>query len=151
VNSYRPIEVMAWAPEIPGWNLPDPGETEWQDQALCAQVDPELFFVEKGGTARPAKRICRECPVRAECLEYALESDQGFGIWGGLSERERRRMKPAAPERDPAYCLSGRHLKTPQDTGAAGACLPCRRDAATARAKAKRLGAAPSSDRRLAA
>jgi len=65
----------------------------WQEQALCAQTDPEAFFPEKGGSTREAKRICIGCEVKAECLEYALGSDERFGIWGGLSERERRRLK----------------------------------------------------------
>lgn len=68
-------------------------EQEWQDQALCAQTDPEAFFPEKGGSTREAKRICQACSVRDECLEFALEHDERFGIWGGLSERERRRLK----------------------------------------------------------
>lgn len=68
-------------------------EQEWQDQALCAQTDPEAFFPEKGGSTREAKRICQACGVRDECLEFALEHDERFGIWGGLSERERRRLK----------------------------------------------------------
>ena len=68
-------------------------EQEWQEQALCAQTDPEAFFPEKGGSTREAKRICQGCPVRDECLEFALEHDERFGIWGGLSERERRRLK----------------------------------------------------------
>lgn len=68
-------------------------ELRWQDRALCAQTDPEAFFPEKGGSTREAKRICQSCPVRAECLEYALAHDERFGIWGGLSERERRRLK----------------------------------------------------------
>ncbi|PFG27103.1 WhiB transcriptional regulator [Corynebacterium renale] len=68
-------------------------EQEWQDQALCAQTDPEAFFPEKGGSTREAKRICKACPVRDECLEFALEHDERFGIWGGLSDRERRRLK----------------------------------------------------------
>jgi WhiB family redox-sensing transcriptional regulator len=65
----------------------------WQERALCAQTDPEAFFPEKGGSTREAKRICMGCEVRAECLEYALAHDERFGIWGGLSERERRRLK----------------------------------------------------------
>src|SRR5215469_7819696 len=68
----------------------------WQDRALCAQTDPEAFFPEKGGSTREAKRVCRSCDVRAECLELALANDERFGIWGGLSERERRRLKRAA-------------------------------------------------------
>jgi WhiB family redox-sensing transcriptional regulator len=68
-------------------------EQTWQERALCAQTDPEAFFPEKGGSTREAKRICSTCEVRSECLEYALEHDERFGIWGGLSERERRRVK----------------------------------------------------------
>ena len=70
----------------------DAEEQTWQDRALCAQTDPEAFFPEKGGSTREAKRVCRSCEVRAECLEYALGHDERFGIWGGLSERERRRQ-----------------------------------------------------------
>jgi len=66
---------------------------EWQERALCSQTDPEAFFPEKGGSTREAKRICSRCEVRGECLEYALGHDERFGIWGGLSERERRRLK----------------------------------------------------------
>ena len=71
----------------------DDGVLSWQDQALCAQTDPEAFFPEKGGSTREAKRICVGCEVKQECLEYALMQDERFGIWGGLSERERRRLK----------------------------------------------------------
>ena len=71
-------------------------EQEWQDRALCAQTDPEAFFPEKGGSTREAKRICQGCDVRSECLEYALAHDERFGIWGGLSERERRKLKKRA-------------------------------------------------------
>ncbi len=66
---------------------------QWQDRALCAQTDPEAFFPEKGGSTREAKKICLGCEVRHECLDYALAHDERFGIWGGLSERERRRLK----------------------------------------------------------
>jgi WhiB family redox-sensing transcriptional regulator len=66
---------------------------EWQERALCSQTDPEAFFPEKGGSTREAKRICGRCDVKAECLEYALGHDERFGIWGGLSERERRKLK----------------------------------------------------------
>ena len=79
-----------------GMEEDDAGELGWQDRALCAQTDPEAFFPEKAGSTREAKRVCRSCDVRAECLEYALENDERFGIWGGLSERERRRLKREA-------------------------------------------------------
>jgi WhiB family redox-sensing transcriptional regulator len=68
----------------------------WQEQALCAETDPEAFFPEKGGSTREAKKICTGCEVRAQCLEYALANDERFGIWGGLSERERRRLRRRA-------------------------------------------------------
>ncbi|KAB1647557.1 MULTISPECIES: WhiB family transcriptional regulator [unclassified Pseudoclavibacter] len=72
------------------------GVLEWQSEALCAQTDPEAFFPEKGGSTRDAKRICSSCEVRAQCLEYALQNDERFGIWGGLSERERRKLRRRA-------------------------------------------------------
>jgi len=73
--------------------LDDAEELAWHERALCAQTDPEAFFPEKGGSTREAKRVCQSCEVRTECLEYALANDERFGIWGGLSERERRRLK----------------------------------------------------------
>ncbi len=71
-------------------------ELDWQERALCAQTDPEAFFPEKGGSTREAKRVCTTCDVRGDCLEYALANDERFGIWGGLSERERRKLKRRA-------------------------------------------------------
>jgi WhiB family redox-sensing transcriptional regulator len=72
------------------------GALSWQERALCAQTDPEAFFPEKGGSTREAKKVCLACEVRGECLEYALANDERFGIWGGLSERERRKLKKRA-------------------------------------------------------
>jgi WhiB family redox-sensing transcriptional regulator len=69
------------------------GEPDWRERALCSQTDPEAFFPEKGGGTREAKRICSRCPVVIDCLQYALGRDERFGIWGGLSERERRALK----------------------------------------------------------
>ncbi len=68
-------------------------EEDWRDQALCAQTDAESFFPEKGGSSRAAKKICQSCDVREQCLQAALDNDERFGIWGGLSERERRGLK----------------------------------------------------------
>jgi WhiB family redox-sensing transcriptional regulator len=65
----------------------------WRMSALCAETDPEAFFPDKGGSTREAKLVCRGCPVRGDCLEYALANEERFGIWGGLSERERRRVR----------------------------------------------------------
>ncbi|MFV8301254.1 WhiB family transcriptional regulator [Mycolicibacterium fortuitum] len=65
----------------------------WQAEGICRQVDPEIFFPEKGQSTKDAKRVCANCPVAAECLEYALVNGERFGIFGGYSERERRQMK----------------------------------------------------------
>lgn len=77
-------------------DIDDDGALAWQERALCAQTDPEAFFPEKGGSTREAKKVCVGCEVKAECLEYALANDERFGIWGGLSERERRKLKKRA-------------------------------------------------------
>lgn len=69
----------------------------WQQRALCAQVGTEFFFPEPGSSVREAKRICQLCDMRATCLEYALEHDERFGVWGGLSEKERLDLR-----RDPS-------------------------------------------------
>ena len=71
-------------------------QPDWVEHARCLDADPETFFPEKGGSTREAKRICASCPVQAECLEHALVNDERFGIWGGLSERERRRLRRVA-------------------------------------------------------
>ena len=64
----------------------------WQSRALCAQTDPEAFFPERGGSTREAKKVCLSCEVRDECGEYAMMNDERHGVWGGLSERERRKL-----------------------------------------------------------
>ncbi len=68
-------------------------ELAWQRQANCMGVDPDLFFPERGASTREAKEVCRGCVVREDCLEFALVNSEKFGIWGGLSERERRRIR----------------------------------------------------------
>ncbi|WP_202918447.1 WhiB family transcriptional regulator [Streptomyces cavernae] len=67
----------------------------WQEQALCAQTGSDFFFPEPGSSVREAKRICGLCEIRAECLEYALRNDERFGVWGGLSEKERLGLRRA--------------------------------------------------------
>ena len=71
----------------------DSDESSWQLQANCLGVDPDLFFPERGASTKEAKAVCRGCTVREDCLEYALANGEKFGIWGGLSERERRRIR----------------------------------------------------------
>jgi WhiB family redox-sensing transcriptional regulator len=65
----------------------------WMEQGLCAQTDPEAFFPEIGHSPRAGKQICKACPVVAACLAYALERDERFGVWGGLTPGERKRLK----------------------------------------------------------
>ena len=71
----------------------DSDEPSWHDFANCLGVDPDLFFPERGASTREAKEVCRGCVVRDDCLEYALQNGEKFGIWGGMSERERRRIR----------------------------------------------------------
>lgn len=102
-NSNFPNDLATPAPApvsdsvLPIFGAPEDDELMgWQERALCAQTDPEAFFPEKGGSTREAKKVCASCEVRAECLDYALAHDERFGIWGGLSERERRKLKRRA-------------------------------------------------------
>lgn len=69
----------------------------WIDEAVCASVDAELWFPGKGDTTKPAKALCATCPVSAQCLAWAMETEEQtaggrFGIYGGLSPRERARL-----------------------------------------------------------
>lgn len=59
---------------------------------LCAQTDPEAFFPDKGDSVVAAKRICEKCPITAECLAFALANREQYGVFGGLSTRERDRL-----------------------------------------------------------
>ena len=93
-----------WATVLAGL-LGDVPERSWQRQANCMGVDPDLFFPERGASTREAKEVCRGCVVRQDCLEYALTNGEKFGIWGGMSERERRRIRRAR-------ALAGRSGKT---------------------------------------
>lgn len=67
----------------------------WHADALCAQVGGDEWFQEKGGSTADAKAICRRCPVTEDCLQFALDHDERFGVWGGLSEQERLRLTRA--------------------------------------------------------
>lgn len=69
----------------------------WMSLAACRGTDPEAFYPPEGGHSYDARRVCRACPVRAACLEYALEHDE-YGIWGGLSESHRARLKAVRRE-----------------------------------------------------
>jgi WhiB family transcriptional regulator, redox-sensing transcriptional regulator len=64
----------------------------WSGRALCAQTDPHIFFCDGTSETAQAKAICRRCEVRAECLSYALQAGEAFGVWGGHDPDERRRL-----------------------------------------------------------
>ncbi len=86
-TANNPLAILTTRP-----NLTDADHT-WIDQAACRPHPTRLFFPELGEDARPAKQICQGCPVAARCLQYAHTNRIKFGIWGGLSEKERRRQR----------------------------------------------------------
>lgn len=67
--------------------------TEWMEEAACSNTDPSIFFPNDGAGVSVAKEVCARCVVKEECLEYALSNRIDHGVWGGTSERERRRIK----------------------------------------------------------
>ena len=77
-------DPVVYAPEWP----------EWRRDAACLGAGPNAFYPERGEDVLAAKAVCAECPVKQDCLDYALETRQLFGIWGGLSERQRRALRP---------------------------------------------------------
>ena len=84
----------------------------WQDEANCLGVDPDLFFPERGASTREAKEVCRGCVVRLDCLEFALRNGEKFGIWGGLSERERRRIRRQRAQAGSELPVRLRHVRS---------------------------------------
>lgn len=72
-------------------------EQDWKLQGLCNQADPEAWFPDKGGANAEVKKICGRCPVRLACLQYALDTKQAWGVWGGLSEFERKALRKKKP------------------------------------------------------
>lgn len=84
-----------------------PSPSSWRDKAACRGADSDVFFPERGESADPARQVCARCPVRQPCLVYALDEKIAHGIWGGLTERERRvlrvpRQRASRRERDRA-------------------------------------------------
>jgi WhiB family redox-sensing transcriptional regulator len=65
----------------------------WMDDAACADTDPNTWFPERGTTNKPMLAVCATCPVKTHCLEYAIAHGEHHGIWGGTSERQRRRIR----------------------------------------------------------
>lgn len=75
-------------------------EVEVGQRARCREADPEWFFPEKGASTKEAKAVCQVCEVRDGCLELALGRGERFGVWGGMSERERRGLRDADVPRE---------------------------------------------------
>lgn len=71
----------------------DHADGGWRERAACRGLGPDLFFTERGTATKDAKAVCEGCPVREDCLEFALDTVQLFGVWGGKSEAERRRLR----------------------------------------------------------
>ena len=112
------------------------GPLSWMDRAACAGIDVELFFPSQGVDAKAAKAICGGCEVRGQCLEYALSLpwDEDWGLWGGISMHERRKMRTrrTAQGIGPAvsWCKKKLHVRTEATTytGPDGRieCRPCK-------------------------
>lgn len=68
------------------------GDLDWHHLAACAETDPEAFFPTEGDSQKPPKLVCQGCPVRVDCLEYALRNKEEHGIWGGLSAHQRKKL-----------------------------------------------------------
>jgi WhiB family redox-sensing transcriptional regulator len=66
---------------------------DWRDEGACRQVDPDEFFAKSTHAVRKAKRVCDGCPVRQQCTQFALDNDERFGVWGGLSQKELRALR----------------------------------------------------------
>jgi hypothetical protein len=77
----------------------------WTAAGACRGMDAESFFPIRGESTRAAKQVCSECPVTDECLDYALRTSQRYGIWGGKSEQERRRLRAVRNKRGPAVAM----------------------------------------------
>jgi WhiB family redox-sensing transcriptional regulator len=117
------------APSLGDFGLTE-ADLAWHEDAACAGIDPDRFYPEPGpGITRDiaaAKRVCAGCPVRAECLAYALAHDERHGIWGGTTPQERRPRKPkTAPRRqDVEVARMTRGGKTAREIACALAITP---------------------------
>ncbi|MDA8342069.1 MAG: WhiB family transcriptional regulator [Actinomycetota bacterium] len=87
MNATSTVEQFARATAAGG-----PGWWQW---GACRGMDPDIFFPDQGGDSKTPKEICHACTVEMECLDYALENRERFGIWGGQSERQRRSTRAA--------------------------------------------------------
>ena len=105
-------------------NLATPARfaARWRERAACCGTALDLFYPERGQSAGPARQVCAMCPVRKPCLEYALSNQITHGIWGGLTERERRPLQSrlvqaARRDRDQAIVAADAAGYTPAAIG----------------------------------
>jgi WhiB family redox-sensing transcriptional regulator len=101
---------------------------DWRQRGACLDEDPELFFpVGTGRGAAPqeeeARAVCMRCPVRAECLAWALETGQEFGVWGGMTELDRRRIRRQQRRQPDPHREAARELARRFDTAAIAAAV----------------------------
>jgi WhiB family transcriptional regulator, redox-sensing transcriptional regulator len=133
--------VLEVSPGAAGPLLSDPAiSLSWLDHGACIGHDPDMWFSGDGIDAARAKGIClAECPVRFQCLEYAVREDIPGGTWGGLDEAERRPLTEARARK----CRNGLHLMDAENTYTAPdgtrSCKGCRRAAEAARRTAERI------------
>jgi len=115
---------------------------DWRLLGACVDKDPDLFFPRRGQNSQPAKDICAGCAVKITCLNYALDNNEKWGVWGGTSEKQRRvlRRNRVRPVRLPAPVRHGTsagyalHKRRGED-----ACEECRRAHAVYKLERKRL------------
>lgn len=122
-----------------------PAAFDWRPAAACRNIDPGVFFPQRGESTRDAKAICDGCPVREACLEHALVNGERFGVWGGLSERQRRRLRRwritiAACGTESGYY---RHVKRLREVPCAD-CVRAHRDAERVRYAARVASGVPA-------
>lgn len=91
LRGYR-LAPIVQPPDLTGYT----SDLGWQEQGLCLGADPEIFFPERTGSTKEAKKLCGHCAVRNQCLEWALKTNEPYGVWGGLSERERNKLRRQA-------------------------------------------------------
>lgn len=121
---YQILPPGPTTPQLEVVSLPIPTirpaqDSDWRDRGACLGSDPEKFFPEKGSPSKEAKRTCNEkCTVREQCLEYALQNDERFGIWGGLSTLQRMKLlqerqgNPSKSTEHSASTAPGRRSRT---------------------------------------
>ncbi|HMH94015.1 MAG TPA: WhiB family transcriptional regulator [Streptosporangiaceae bacterium] len=151
--------ALAFSPGAAGPLLPAGTDLGWQDRAPCAKsAYPDDWFPDAGRPSaravRNVERTCGACPVRAQCLAYALGNGIRYGTWGGLTEEERRGIPRGAPVPD-RYCRKRLHVLAGANIASDGRCLACKRETEAGKRAADRVArtgsSSPQSGRRLAA